>query len=178
MSEQAYEARRLRAVIGGAIDGAVMGIAIGCDLAHDEAVHALLDGLDAVPRAKYHNALSEVNFAGMGREKAEAEADRLRERAERAEVDAAEWRDLRERTAEAVFRVQRERGEARAEAERLRDLVEEFLEEHPSGEHWQATITLAEGGPAGWCAECMAEWPCLVERARVAVHAEDGDDDE
>lgn len=60
-----------------------------------------------------------------------------------------------------------------AEVARLRDLVEEFLEGHPSGEHWQPT---ADGGPAGWCGECLAEWPCLVERARTALYAEDGDD--
>ena len=67
---------------------------------------------------------------------------------------------------------------AEAEADRLRDLVEEFLEEHPSGEHWQATIMLAEGCLAGWCGECMAEWPCLVDRARSALDAEEGNEHE
>lgn len=57
-----------------------------------------------------------------------------------------------------------------AEAARLRDLVEEFLEGHPSGEHWQDT---SDYEPAGWCTECLAEWPCLVERARVALHGEE-----
>ena len=63
--------------------------------------------------------------------------------------------------------------EAQAEIARLTEaleLVEEFLEQHPSGEHWQAE---AEGGPAGWCGECLAEWPCLFERARAALSREE-----
>lgn len=64
---------------------------------------------------------------------------------------------------------------AEAEAARLRDLVEEFLESHPSGEHyWHAD---PEGLPSGWCKECLSEWPCLIERARTALHGEDDDDD-
>ena len=42
----------------------------------DRAV--LIIALKAVPHEKYENALSIANLHGMGREKAEAEADRLR----------------------------------------------------------------------------------------------------
>lgn len=134
LSEQAREENRRRVVSSVAIDGAIGVIAVACDLAHDEAVNALLDTLDAVPREQAENAWSAANLAGMGRDEAEAETSRLR------------------------------------------DLVEEFLEGHPSGEHyWQAD---PEGGPIGWCKECLAEWPCLVERARAALHAEDGDNGE
>lgn len=79
MSEQAYGARRLRAVVSGAIEGAIMGIAIGCDLAHDEAVDALLDGLDAVPRGQHDRGLEDAEWLRAERGEARAEVARLRE---------------------------------------------------------------------------------------------------
>lgn len=45
--------------------------------ASQDTREALLEALDAVPREQFENARSVANFAGMGREKAEAKADRL-----------------------------------------------------------------------------------------------------
>ena len=124
-----------------------------------DTLEALLEALDAVPREQFENARSVANLQGMGREKAEAEADRLR--AERDNLQTVANVAFRELDA-----VRDERDEDRAEADRLRQALRPF-----AGVEWR-------DGTA-YCPGCgmFAEWPgcnCEYRQARAALADEDG----
>lgn len=62
-----------------AVHRAIQTLMTQTGVGEDEAKASLMEAVDAVPREHLENALSVANLAGMGREKAEAEASRLRD---------------------------------------------------------------------------------------------------